>query len=320
MSYGVEMNYMKARLVIVVILLAFAVSLATPSASAKMSLRVDSEKESKLSPEEELEVRRLATRFTEHWRADYDFKQINDEMYVKDFSQRLWRAPQGEMPWWFLDRQLIVHAGGDELQRFYTVTMNFFGLFFRLYEVTRALRQPSETEDESWGSDILSIEVMNVLRSDPTLAMLAQEISGDEDERAKEAAGGQLAPGGNSPQAASPASPADGGGGGAEEDSEEGIIKTIPQLDSVTTTLEKANELLHKQLSSLPPVPQKPASGDDTESRKDSLKVYPMTLDESEYDCMVGTPVVRLTLLPFVLTLTKIEGHFEILTVAIYVD
>ena len=312
---------MKARLIIV-LLLAVVMLTASPfhPASARISPRVDAEEESKLNPEEEREARELAARFTERWQTTSDFQQMMDEIFVQDFSERLWRAPTGEMPWCFLDKNVIAYAGRDELRRYYIASMNFYGLYFRLYEATEELRQSSETDVESRATDVLSPEVMNLLLSDPTLAQLQRMYSEDyEHENTKEAESGQPAPSVDSSQAASATPQADGGGSN-EEASEEGMIKSLPQMNSYTTTLEKANELLRKRLASLTPITPTPANGDDTKSEKDSLEIYPTTLDEGEYNFHEGMPVVRLKLLPFTLTLIKTGGRFKILSAAIYVD
>ncbi len=314
---------MKARLIVIVLLLALVMLTAIPfhSASAQESSRPDSDESTKLTAEEEREVRDLAAHFTERWRATSDFKQIMVEMFVPDFSERLWRAPTNEMPWCLLDKNLIAYAVRDELRRYYTASMDFYGLYFSLYEATEALKKLSETDEESRVTDVLSPEVMNLLLSDPTLAQLAQMYMEEDggNENTKEAESGQPAQSVDSPQAAG-ATPQAGGSDGAKEESEDELIKSIPQMNSYTTTLEKANELLRKRMASMQPITPKPASGDDAKSEKDSLEIYPTTLDAGEYNFHEGMPVVRLKLLPFTLTLIKTGGRFKILSAAIYID
>jgi hypothetical protein len=315
---------MKARLIIV-LLLAVVMLMASPfhPAVARMSPRVDAEEESKLSAEEEREVRELVARFAERWRATTDFQQIIDEMFVPDYSARLWSAPVSEMPWWLLDKNLIAYAGRDELRHYYTASLNFYGLYHGLYEATEESRQASDADGEIRLTDVLSSEVLNLLLTDPTLAELQQMYSEDyEHENTEEAESGQPAPSVDSAQAAG-ATPQADRRGNDEEASEEGLIKSVPQMNNYTTTLEKANELLRKRLASLSPAAPRPAGsgdGDDTQSKKDSLEIYPTTLEERDYNYHAGTPVVRLKLLPFTLTLVKTDGRFKILTVAIYID
>lgn len=313
---------MKAR-PIIALLLVLVIQLATAGtypAIAQESLRVVSEEALKLTPEEEREVRNTVKAFKERLRETNDFEQIIDAMFVKDFSERLWAAPTNALPWAFLDKAFIASAGRQELLRYYVASMNFNDLFVRLSETAEAQRAQSENNQDELPIDaILSPEVINVLLGDPTIGELAIELKKeDENERTKETESNQPAKNGDSTQAASATPQADGDD--AKKADEIGIIKSSPQLNGVSTTIEKANDVMRKRLASMLANAPAKSGGDNTNRRQDALEIFPTTLDEDEYGYSKGTPVIEVTLLPFSLTLVRIDGQLKILAATVYVD
>lgn len=317
---------MKARHIIA-LLLVLAMSLATAAspARARLNLRADAEDEPKLTPEEELEARDLVASFDERWRATHDFEQIIDELFVKDFPERLRQAPTDDVPWWVIDKSLLAYASPAELRRYYVASLNCFGLVFKLYEVTAALnKQSGSDEDEVNLEDALSPEVINMLLRDPALAELINDAQKDDgkDENTKENDNSQPAESVDSTQAAGAASQADDDG--ATKTSEIETIKSLSQLNSLAKTLEQANELMRKRLASLPALPPPASNSDDTdtqtESQQPGLRFNLIRLDESFYGCTQGTQLVHVDLLPFCLRLIKVDGQLKLLSVAIYID
>jgi hypothetical protein len=311
---------MKARPIIACLLaLLFSQATLGGATSAQESQQVDSEEELKLTAEEESEVRGIVARFNERMRATNDFGQIIDEMFVKDYSARLWRDEPHQLPWVFLDRNLIAYASGDVLRRYYIASMSFYDSFFRLAEVAEYQKKQSGKTEGGSVLDALSPEIIDVLLSDPTLAEVAKELrKEDEDERAKEVEGHQPAKDGDSSQAAGAASQADNDD--TKKTDEIGLIKTHQQLSGVTVTFEKANELMRKRLASMPPIPPPTPGSDDAKSQPSQPEIDLTKLDEDQYGFAQGTPVASVKLIPFYISLVKIEGHFKILTVTVYVD
>ena len=311
---------MKARHIIA-LLLTLAIQFATTAytAIAQESVPVESVEKSKLTPEEEREVRETVKSFDERLRATTDFEQIIDAMFVKDFSERLWQAPRDFQPWAFLDKAFIASAGRQELRRYYVASMNFYDLFARLSKVVEYQREQSENDkDSSPLSETLSAEIINVLLSDPTIAELAIDLrEEDENKRAKETESNQPEKNGDSAQAASATSQADDD---AKEAIEIEIIKSSPQLDGVSATMEKANELMRKRLATMTATALSKAGSDDRQNRQASIEIFPTTLDKAEFGYAEGTPVIEVHSLPFCITLIRIDGQLKILTVALYID
>lgn len=310
---------MKARSIIACLLALFlSQATITGAASAQESEPVNSEEELKLTPEEESEVRGIVARFRERLRATNDFGQIIDEMFVRDFSARLWRVPTNQLPWVFLDQSLAAYAASDVLRRYYVASMNFYDSFFRLAEVAEQRKKQSGKTEGGSVLNALSPEIIDVLLSDPTLAEVAKELKkDDEDERAQEVKSHQPAENADSSQAAGATPEADNDG--TQETSEIGHIKNHLQLTGVTATFEKANELMRKQLASIASIAPKPGS-EDAKSQPKQPEIDLTNLDEDQYGFAQGTPVASVKLLPFYISLVRIDGHFKILTVAIYVD
>ena len=309
---------MKAR-PIIALLLALLIAQAAIARPASVQEESPQAEELKLTPEEEREVREIVARFNERWEATHNFEQIIDEMFVKDFSERLWRGPASYLPWAFLDKNLVAYTPGDVLRRFYVASMNFYGLFFRLTDIVEYQKKQSGNEEGQLALDALSPEIIDLLLNDPTLGGVVEILKkDDEDERAQKTEGYQPAENVNSAQAAS-ATPETNDEDTKETD-EIGLIKNHLQLNGVTTTFEKATELMRKRLASMPLIPPPTQSSEETQSQPAPPEIDVENLDEAEYGYPKGTRVASIKLLPFYVSLVRIDGHFKILTVAIYVD
>jgi hypothetical protein len=311
---------MYARLSIVFILI---ITMATTVPSHPLNGRAAqpaSRQETKLTPEEEQQARAVGKRFTERWRATNDFGQIMDELFVKDFSERLWQSPQDELPWIFVDKSLAIHASPKELRRYYVAAMNFYGLYSGLYEAVEALREQSENKEGSVKlTEVLSPEVIKVLLSNKTFAQLTELNKEEEsDEYAKEDDNGQPEKSGNSAQAASASTEADTDE--STEQSEIGIIKSLPQLKEAVATLEEANELMRRRLVKMSRAVNTASENGEAESKQGSANPRLTSLDEEEYGYPKDTPVIHLESFPFCLQLIKLEGQFMILSASICVD
>jgi hypothetical protein len=320
---GAEVNVssMNARHIISFLLIV-AISLATAvhpqGARAKSLRRASSSDEARLRPDEELEARELAARFVERLKTTHDIGPIVDEMFVNDFTARLRQSPSGWLPWVFLDKALVTTASPVELRRYYVASLNFYSLFYEISATMAKFRKQVEDddEDELKFEDALTPEILNVLLSDPVIAELAKDIKKDEkDATAKEEDGNQPSQGRDSTPSANPATEARDDS--AAEKNEMGIIKNSPQLNGVSTTLEKTCELMRKRLASLPTVAP---GNDDTESRQAPPAFDPVSLDEGEYGYPQGTQAIHVNLLPFSLHIIRDQGQLKLLTVSIYVD
>lgn len=311
---------MKAHLMIFFLFISMGMTTAAVErASIKRDgLPIAAGEERRLTSEEEQKARLLITHFKERWRTTNDFGQIVDEMYVNDFSERLRQSRIDWLPWAFLHKSLIAQADDGQLRRYYVASMNFYGLFFRLSEAA-SLRKQSGDEEEPKIEDVLSLEIINVLRGDPTLAELAEEFKEDEEnERAKEDDHNQPAKSGDSPQAAGATAQADDNK--RTEQSENGIIKSLSQLKGIVTTLEHAAELMRQRLANMSLITPSLSGDANAQSRRESLEFHPTTLDEGDYGYPEGTKIIQAKALPYCLRLIGINGQLKILSVDIYVD
>lgn len=307
---------------IISFLLILAISLATavhPTGARAMSLRVvAAEDEQRLTPEEELEAREFVSRVIERLKTTHDIGPLIDDLFVKDFTERLRQSPQTWLPWFFLDKALIATSSDAELRRFYVASLNFYGLFYEIfYAVAQLKKQAEGNEEELKLEDALTPEIISTLMSDPVIAELAQEFKKDEEDgTAKKEDGNQSPPSGDPTPSANPSAEADNSSGATEE-REIGSIKTSYQLNSVSTTLEKTSVLMRKRLASLP---QFAPNTDDTESQKASTEFDLLTLDEGEYGYPHGTQTIHVNILPFCLHIIRANGQLKLLTVSIFVD
>lgn len=311
---------MRVRLSMVLLLIMTTMTMA---ASHPLSFKGNPpaiQQERELTSEEEAEARAVVRRFGERWLAKNDFGQIVDELFVKDFSERLWQAPPGELPWALLDKTLFPDASLKELRRFYVAALNFYGLYSRLYEETERVREKSENnESDLKVEEVLSPEVVKVLLTNQTLTKWVElDKETESDELTKEDDNRQPAESGDStpPQRAT----AEANAGESTEQDKDGIIKTLPELNDVSATLEKANELMRRRLANIKGKAQASSGNDDAKSEQDTSKLSLTSLDEEEYGYPKDTPVIHLDALPFCLHLIRIDGQLMILSVSIYID
>jgi hypothetical protein len=316
---------MRARITIsLLLIIAVAITIAGRPSTESQSSRTASGDEQRLTPEEEQEARTLVEHFNERLQATSDIGPLVDEMFIKDFSERLRQAHAGGVFWVFLNKSVIASASSDELLRYYIASMNSFQLYFSLYEVLeRSRKQSEDKEEELKPKDVLSPEIISVLLSDPTLAALVKEAEEeDEDDRAKEDDSNQSAENGDSAQAAS--TTAEAAATTATKKDENEIIKSVAQLNSISATLEKANELMRKrlasQLSILPTLLNNEDAENQPGSQQDALRFNLTTLDEGEFGYPKGTQVIHVDALPYCLHLIRIDGQLKILSATIYVD
>jgi hypothetical protein len=273
------------------------------------------QEEIKLTLEEEREAMEFAARFSERLRATGDFGPMVDELFVQNFAERLKLAPQDSMPLGFLDKSLVLRASPDELRRYYVASMNFYELYFRLYEVARQLQNQSGSEDDPKFEEIVSQEVIDVLLKNP---LAAEWIKEDSDDEKESNANSQLAPSRDSAQAAQTTTQTDNDG--AKEETTEGMIKTLSQLSDTSATFEKANEMLRERLKFMPIIAPT-ISGDGQEESEDSSGKPDLTsLDKGEFGYPKGTPVIHINALPYCLYLIKTDGQLKILSAHLYVD
>lgn len=278
--------------------------------------------EQQLSPEEEREARALLARFKGRLRETNDFGPILDELFVGDFRERLWQVPRDWLPWGFLDELLAVNSDRAALRRHYLAWMNFYALVYKLSEAARALKKEAggDGEDEVKAKDIFSPEIVEVLAGDPTLAKFSDAFTDEEDERSAQRGDESAADNSPSEDARAAAAGVDAGVEGGEDDGV--LIRTPRQLEEVSSTLEKANELTRKRLAdmaaALPASP--PASPGKEEGEEDSTPLSPETLDEDEYGFPAGTPVIHAEVAPFCVFLVRIDGRLRIMAVALYTD
>src|SRR2546421_3011126 len=241
---------MRARTTIAFLLIiVVAITIAGRPSAESQSSRTASGDEQRLTPEEEQEARTLVEHFNERLQATNDIGPLVDEMFIKDFSERLRQAHAGGVFWVFLNKSLNASASLNELRRYYVASMNFFQLYFRRYEVLESSRKRSEDDEEELKpEEVLSPDIINVLLTDPTIAELIKKLKEeDTDDRVKEDDSNQSAENGNSAQAASTTAEADAATATKKDENE--IIKSVAQLNSISENLEKANELMRKRLA-----------------------------------------------------------------------
>lgn len=312
---------MRVRLMMMMILLLILTTMTASAGNAPVvaSSLPAGQEDGGLTPEEEQAALAVVRRFRERWRETNDIGQIIDEMFVNDFSERLWQVPQDQLPWALVDKTLIVRASPQELRRYYVAGLNFYGLYSRLQEGAEALREKSENKEELTMAEVLSPEVIDVLLGDRTFARLAElNKEGDSDENAKEDDNGQPAERADLAQVAPPSTGIDADE--SREQSETGIIKSLTQLNDASATLEKANRLMVRRLLKMQGAARKTSENDKAESDQDSQKPSLTDLEEEEYGYPKNTQIIHLDAARFCLNLIKIEGQFKIYSISIYVD
>ncbi|HEX6624494.1 MAG TPA: hypothetical protein VF064_12345, partial [Pyrinomonadaceae bacterium] len=249
---------MKVRALITLLLIC-CLGATHASAGARFAERGAREQ---LTSEEEREAREVANAIFKRLEEEQDIAPLLEEMFVRDFAARLHASVSEAGSLYLLDRTVATQASRDEVLRHHVSVSNLI-LLTSLYmtnarlnaraerraaraneqgregkaEEEGATEEEEETrEDPSKLADIFPPEVLELFRADPLIGRFVIE---QETREAREAAPQEAAPGD-----ASAAAQADTGS------DEEEFISTVEQLRAFTSTVERANELLRKRLTS----------------------------------------------------------------------
>jgi hypothetical protein len=256
--------------------------------------------EEKLTAEEEREVAQLAEQFTKSLEKN-DLSALIDALYVTDFDEHL-RSNLNQYSYVALvEKDVIERAPSEDLRRFYIAVTNFYyasGFLYiiKSYEVQRG---GENEEREPAINELLSPDVIAVLKSDPILAEMVAEA--EDEERRRDSR--------------------------PYEETEErressNEIKSIEGLRGFAATLEKASALirahaktlagertLSEMLSEIERRKREESSeNDDGETARPPFKI----LDTDFSDFRQGKGSITVQVLMFNLNLVKAEGKLKI--------
>ena len=275
--------------------------------------------ETKLTPDEELEARSVAEQFARRIEDSDDLVSIVDDLYVKDFAERLGRDPADRflVP---VDWELASQVKGNELSRYHIAALRFNYLFEMLGGVWLYTHlpnknlKPEDIEKELTPEAIFPPRVIALFKDDPAFAeLLFEESKQNEDvENPSETNDGsaEQAVNDNSKKKA--------------EDNDL-TIKSIERLRSLVATLEQAVTIMREHLRSLP-VPQTLQHMMDSVRRPDEetdLDLEPKnlratTLAGKHLGAPKGTRLICVHVLIYHLDMIRVDGQLKILNV--YVD
>jgi hypothetical protein len=293
---------MKARVLITKLLIAL---LATMNgAVARPMPAQDAGEAIKITAEEEQEVLEVAGRFVRRMEETYDLAPLIGEMFVSDYAERLRREAINE-PLFFVKKGVAEQAGREDLLR-YQVALNnclyVVGLLVAAYGASHPAAD-DEGEDEEDFIKALPPDVLDLFKNDPVLASLFEE---EQKDRAREN------------QSAEQASKSD------SDDDEP--VRSVEQLRSFTSTLERASALARKHLEASPSgismlARHEGASEEENrEAERDWTRPRAWTLGRESYGYPEGTRILCANVLIYHMDLIRVDGKMKVLALYLNID
>lgn len=273
--------------------------------------------ETKLTPDEELEARSVAEQFARRIEDSDDLVSIVDDLYVKDFAQRLGHEPADRflVP---VDWELASQVKGNELSRYHIAALRFSYLYTMLYGVWHYTHLPSanvkpeDSEKELKPEGIFPPRVIALFKDDPALA----ELMIEESKKREEVENAAETNGESKEQAV------DDGSKKRTEDNDL-TIKSIERLRGFVSTLEQVVAIMREHLRSLP-VPQTlqhmmdSVREPDQETDLEPRNLRAIILAGDNLGAPQGTRLICVNVLIFHMDMIRVDGQLKILNV--YVD
>ena len=289
---------MKARVLITKLLILL---LATMNGAAARPVSAqDTGDAIKITAEEEREVLEVAERFVRRMEESYDLAPLIGEMFVSDYAERLRQEAINE-PLFFVKKGVAEQAGREDLLR-YQVALNnclyVVGLLVATYEASH----PEVEEGEEF-IRALPPDILNLFKNDPVLASLFEE---EQKDRAREN------------QSAEEASKSD------SDDDEP--VKSVEQLRSLTSTLERANVLARKHLDASPSrismlARHEGASEEENrEAERDWTRPRAWVLGRESYGYPEGTRIFCANVMIYHMDLIRVDGKLKVLALYLNID
>lgn len=300
---------------VIAFLLIFSMTL-TATGSAPRAYVDDSSgetDETRLTADEELEARSIAEQFIKRFEESDNLLSIVNDLYVKDFDDRLRRNPADRfiVP---VASDLAERIKGDELSRYHITSLKFTHLYMLLlsaawYQSARHLKgdaNPEKEEREFEPDEILPPRLIALLKDDPAFAELFFEDSKKDDAAPEE----QAVIVDDSKK---------------RDDDRDLTIKTIERLRDFISKLEQSVVIMREHLRTLP-VPQTwqsvldlmVAHGQETKSVQASA--HATTLARADFGCPEGTRLINFKVMPFRMELIRVDGQLKILSVYVFGD
>jgi hypothetical protein len=267
----------------------------TTTATAHPPVKQDDEAE-QLTPEEEHEARGIALRFVQQLRETNDVAPLIDEMFVKDFGERL-RHDTEYLPMIFVAPGVIQQASSEELPQFYVAEFNYWVLMIEYIMLQERESQSDESEDtDDSPEEFLPADVLAILKNNPIYAGLIAEEEAAGEEREEQ----------------------------AETDAPAGqeafrYIKSLADFNDATSTTERAAAALRRYvlpLTMLRHAQREWIEDEDFEEVDDS---HLLSFEKDFYGFPTGTRIICAHVEPvhgleIVVVLVRVEGQLKILT------
>jgi len=293
---------MKARVLITKLLI---VLLATMNGAAARPMSVEDTGDAiKITAEEEREVLAAAERFVRRMEETHDLAPLIGEMFVSDYAVRLRQEAINE-PLFLVNKGVAKQASREDLLR-YQVALNnclyVVGLLFAAYEASHPTPDDEEEDKEEF-IKVLPPDVLDLFKNDPILASLFEE---EQKDRAREN------------QSAEQASKS------GSDDGEP--IRSVEQLRSFTSTLERASALARKHLDASPSrismlERHKGASEEENwEAERDWMRPRAWALAREFYGYPEGTRIFCANVLFYHMDLVRVDGKIKVLALYLNTD
>jgi hypothetical protein len=263
----------------------------------------------KLTAEEEREVREMAERFIRRMQETNDIAPLVGEMFVTDYAERL-RQEAIKKPLTLLSRSVVEQSSREELLRYQLALDNSLYVATLLFLAYKTAHPADDDDDEQeWGAtfykQLLPPDIIELCKSDPILKVLLEEETNEGAEESQ------------------PGAPLEKPG---VIDHDDEPIRTREQLRNFTSTLEQAIALARRHLAAVPhklALPDRHNGANEEENwsaEREAMKPREWMLTEEFYGYPKGTRVFCVNALIYHMDLIRVDGKLKVLALNFYMD
>ncbi len=286
----------------------------------------------KLSVAEEREARALGEDFIARFEASADIASLLP-MFTSDFRKRLrYVGDDLAYPIATIDTAVIKLASDEDLLGCYSQSVNFSYLVARHYAAAlwlrkQAGRDDSDQQDHLTFADIVPVEVVKLLQSDPAIreGFLRYEQSSRKNDP-NESLSLEAPPDGSTQNESlsDSATPSSQNSEPHDAEGEDHAIKTVAALSNYIRTLEQANSLLRKSAKSLVTLGaltkafrDQEYEGEPAAEEEDLLNPRAFVLGSEWLNYPAGERLICVDALLFHMDLVRVHGRLQV--AALYV-
>ena len=292
-----------------------AAAAAAASSAARPFVGQDIGDATKITAEEEREVREVAERFVRRMEETNDLAPLIGEMFVADYAARLHREAVNK-PLFLMSKGIAEQAGVDGLARYQLALNNCWyagGLLLLRHKLTGAKDADDDDGDEAedgmgFFRKALPPDIVELFENDPILKRWSvEEANAEAEENTPDNQAGRFGAN-NEGRITRP-----------DENDDDGPIRSVDELRAFTSTLELGATLARRHLGRSSPKPallESLRGADDVENpgaERDRMRPRAWLLTREFYGYAKDTRIFCANVLLYHMDLVRVGGKLKVL-------